>query len=131
MSWIIGVKVAVGVITDPNRRVLITQRPLSASHGGLWEFPGGKLEDNEAADSALIRELKEELGIDVTEYRFLGEIQHHYPTLSVHLIIFQVTQWIGTPLCLEGQLQMLWAFPEDIPKDNFPAANRGIFDMLL
>lgn len=123
-------KVAVGVITDSDNRILVTQRPLHVTHGGLWEFPGGKLNAHETAEHALARELKEELGILITDYELLGELEHTYPGFSVNLIVFQVRQWLGTPSCLEGQLNMQWMLPQEINSEHFPAANKGILDLI-
>lgn len=123
-------KVAVAIITDEQHNILITQRPFHVPHGGCWEFPGGKLETNELAEHALIREIKEEVGIEIHQYQFLGEINHQYPDKSVQLIIFQVTQFSGKPSCLEGQLNMKWIKKDNLNSDDFPEANRGIFDLI-
>lgn len=123
-------KVAVAVIVDDKQRILITQRPLHATHGGSWEFPGGKLEPEELAEDALIRELKEEVGIEVNEYQLLGYVNYDYPDKSVQLIIFMVTRFTGMPLCLEGQLNMKWVKKEELKVDDFPEANHAVFDLI-
>ncbi|MFI4962310.1 MAG: (deoxy)nucleoside triphosphate pyrophosphohydrolase, partial [Legionellales bacterium] len=79
-------KVAVGIITDEKNHILVTQRPLHASHGGFWEFPGGKLEANETPENALIREIKEEVGLEIKDFRWLKEIDYQYPDRDIHLI---------------------------------------------
>lgn len=124
-------KVAIGIIPDNNKRVLITQRPMHASHGGFWEFPGGKLEDNELAEQALIRELKEELGINIIDYRFLGEIKYQYPHYLVHLFVFYIDSYQGTPKCMEDQLNMKWTEVDQLDPSDFPKANHAIIDMIL
>jgi len=124
------VKVVVAVITDEQQRILITQRPLHAPHGGYWEFPGGKLEVGESAEHALIREIKEEVGLDVHQYKLLGHINHDYADKSVQLIVFHVTSFTGTPSRLEGQLDMQWIARERINPELFPEANRKIFDLM-
>lgn len=123
-------KVAIALIMDEQNRLLITQRPLHASHGGFWEFPGGKVEEGESEEGALLREMREELGIDVRTFQFLGEIKHDYPKHSVELFVFKVTQFTGTPRCLDGQLNMRWLEKNKINHDEFPAANRGILDLI-
>jgi 8-oxo-dGTP diphosphatase len=123
-------KVAVALITDDQHRLLITQRPLHVPQGGLWEFPGGKLEANETAQQALVREINEELGINVKKYRLLGELSHQYPDKTVHLIIFHVTEFSGTASCLEGQLNMKWIEKELLNPEDFPEANCAIFELL-
>lgn len=130
MSWKSGVKVAVGVVFDSEKRILITQRPLHVSHGGYWEFPGGKLEHNELAEHALIREIKEELGIDIHECQHMGDVHHTYPDKSVQLIVFKVTNFTGMPHCIEGQLDMKWTALSDLNSNDFPEANHAILDMI-
>jgi 8-oxo-dGTP diphosphatase len=123
-------KVAVAIITDDQQRVLITQRPLHASQGGLWEFPGGKLEADELPEQALIREIKEEVGLSILQYQLLGEIRHQYSDKDVHLIIFHVSKFIGQAACIEGQLGMKWIDKEHLNPHDFPEANHGIFNLI-
>lgn len=123
-------KVAVAVIYDNQNRVLITQRPLHATHGGMWEFPGGKLEDDELPDSALIREIKEEVGVDILEYSFLGEITHNYAQKTVHLLVFSVTKFCGEALRCESQLDLLWVDVDKLANYSFPEANSKIIALL-
>lgn len=123
-------KVAVALISDNQDRFLITQRPMHASHGGYWEFPGGKLESNESAEEALIREIKEELGLEILKHEYLGTIQHQYPDYLVELYIFKVLDFSGEPSCLEGQLSLRWVKKNEIDQENFPQANRGIWDLI-
>lgn len=129
-------KVAVGIVTDAEDRVLITQRSLATSHGGYWEFPGGKLEESETAQQALIREFNEELGIAVTVSRLLGELQHQYQGPNnntygylVHLIVFHISQWQGVPQCLQGQLDLQWVKQEQLAEYRFPEANKEIIEL--
>lgn len=123
-------RVAVAIITDEQGRVLVTQRPLHVAQGGFWEFPGGKLEPHESAEQALCREIKEELDIDVQEFRYLGDIQHQYPKQLVHLLVFHVVQFQGQPSCREGQLGMKWIAKEQLNEHEFPEANCAIFRLL-
>lgn len=130
MSWKSCVKVVVAIITDEQHRILITQRPYHVPHGGLWEFPGGKLEPNELADQALLREIKEEVGLNILKHQFLGEIHYQYPDKFVQLIVFLITQFSGTPSCLEGQLNIKWIEQSSLKPQDFPEANHGIFDLI-
>lgn len=123
-------KVAVAIITDHENRVLIAQRPLHATQGGLWEFPGGKLKTNETAKEALVREVREETGIEVGASQLLAEINHQYPDKIVQLIVFHVLEYSGTPQCLEGQLDIKWAHPDSLNPSDFPEANDAIFKLL-
>lgn len=124
------IQVAVAVIVDEEQRILITQRPLHAPHGGCWEFPGGKLEINELPEHALIREVREEVGLEVQDYRFLGEVNHQYSDKSVQLLIFLVTEFLGKPQCIEGQLAMQWVKHNELNPDLFPEANRHVIALI-
>ncbi|STX47455.1 Mutator protein MutT [Legionella hackeliae] len=96
----------------------------------MWEFPGGKLESNEAPAEALIREIKEEVGIDILSYRFLKEITHSYPTRTVSLLIFEVRDFNGKASCLESQMDLRWVSINDLSTYNFPEANSKIIELL-
>jgi 8-oxo-dGTP diphosphatase len=124
------IRVAVAIIVDEDRRILITQRPLHSSHGGFWEFPGGKLEHHELPEHALIREVKEEVGLQVLNYRYLGEVNHAYSDKSVQLLIFLVTEFSGTPLCAEGQLALTWKKQSELNPNHFPEANREVIALI-
>ncbi|MBI5460857.1 MAG: Nudix family hydrolase [Gammaproteobacteria bacterium] len=123
MSAIIHVVAA--VIVNARGEVLISLRHAQAHQGGLWEFPGGKVEPGEAAYAALRRELHEELGIDVEKARPLIRIPHRYPDKSVLLDVWRVTDFSGEPHGREGQ-PVQWVTPERLPDFDFPAANRPI-----
>ncbi len=124
------IRVAVAIISNAEQRILVTQRPLHAPHGGYWEFPGGKLETNELPEQALVREIKEELGLEVLAYQLLGEVNHQYSERTVQLIIFLVTQFSGTPECMEGQLAMKWLKKNEFNPQEFPAANHKIIELI-
>lgn len=123
-------KVVVAIITDEERRILITQRAPYASHGGMWEFPGGKLEPDESATSALIREVKEEVGIEVLEYAFLGEVSHVYSHQAVTLLVYHVSSHRGEAMCCEDQTDMRWVDIANLATFEFPEANHIIMGML-
>ena len=117
--------VAVGVIVDDRGHILITRRPGHVHQGGLWEFPGGKIEAGENTSQTLARELEEELGIRPRDMRPLITLRHHYPERAVRLEVWRVTAWRGKPRAREGQA-MRWIEPADLPTLPFPAANRPI-----
>ena len=123
-------KVAVAVIFDSEKRILITQRPLHAPHGGMWEFPGGKLEEQELPEAALIREIKEEVGIDVLEHHFLGEIVHYYAAKKVSLLIFSIDKYQGKPVCREAQMDLRWVAADSLKDYHFPEANIQIIELI-
>lgn len=95
--------VAAAVIRDGAGRVLLAQRPAHLHLGGLWEFPGGKLEPGEDIHRGLAREIKEELGIEVLSHRPLIRVLHYYPEKAVLLDVHLVQKWQGAPRGLEGQ----------------------------
>ena len=117
--------VAVGVIKDRDGRILISLRHDAAHQGGLWEFPGGKVDSGEAVEQALVRELREELDISVQEIVPLIEIKHQYTDLNVLLDVWTVTLFSGEPSGLEGQT-IKWVSPEQLTTYTFPEANYPI-----
>ncbi|MDP3561315.1 MAG: 8-oxo-dGTP diphosphatase MutT [Legionellaceae bacterium] len=123
-------KVAVAIIIDPEERILITQRPMSAPHGGMWEFPGGKLEMNESAVDALIREVKEEVGLDIIQYEFLTQIDYDYQEKFVSLLVYTVHHFQGTATCLESQDDLRWVKKDELEQFRFPEANAVILNII-
>lgn len=117
--------VAVGVIRDLDGNILLSQRARHAHQGGLWEFPGGKLEPGETAAQALQRELLEEVGIRVTASAPLIKIRHDYGDKQVLLDVWNVTAFEGQAQSCENQL-IRWIKPEQLGEFNFPAANLPI-----
>ncbi len=121
--------VVVGIVVDAQGRILITRRADHAHQGGLWEFPGGKLEAGEPAQAGLIRELREELGIRVRAAQPLMTIRHSYPDKAVLLDVWRIEDYTGDPRGLEGQ-PMRWVAPGELSDWNFPAADEPIIDAL-
>ena len=98
------IHVMAAVIRDAERRILIAKRPDDAHQGGLWEFPGGKLEPGESRLEALQRELHEELGITVQQARPLIDLQHNYPDKHIRLDVWEVSEFTGTAHGAEGEV---------------------------
>lgn len=117
--------VAVGVIKNNEGQVLISFRHESSHQGGLWEFPGGKVESKETVEQALIRELKEELDILVEASVPLIKIKHQYKDLEVLLDVRTVTLFSGEPRGLEGQ-EVKWVDLDQLTSHKFPEANYPI-----
>jgi 8-oxo-dGTP diphosphatase len=118
-------QVAVGVIKNSEGKILISRRHESLHQGGLWEFPGGKIEASETVETALARELKEELNITVTMATPLITVNHHYPDRHVQLKVFLVEQFSGEVQSCEGQ-PFKWVEPMNLNHYAFPAANQPI-----
>lgn len=119
------IHVAVAVLTNDRGEVLVSLRSAQAHQGGLWEFPGGKLEPGEAPYAALKREVHEELDITVQAARPLIRVPHRYPDKHVLLDVWRVTAFAGTARGREGQ-PIAWVAPAELHADNFPAANTPI-----
>lgn len=122
--------VVAGVIRDDEGRVLLAQRPQGRHMEGLWELPGGKVRDDEAPAKALIRELDEELGIEVEVGDPLTFAVHEEPGLRVLLLFFSVRIVDGEPTGLEGQA-LAWAEADDLPSYPTPPADAGLVQLLI
>jgi len=121
--------VAVAAIRDDQNRLLISKRHEHLHQGGLWEFPGGKIEAGETIHQALVREIHEELGIDVLDARPLIKIPHKYSDRSVCLHVWLVETFSGNPQGKEGQ-KIRWVEQNELHQYTFPAANRTIVSAL-
>jgi 8-oxo-dGTP diphosphatase len=124
-----AVHVAVGVILNANQQVLIARRPMGSHQGGLWEFPGGKVETGESLQQALFRELKEELAIEVSECSALVTIEHDYGDKLVLLDVCMVRAFTGDAVGVEGQV-LRWVGLDQLGEYQFPAANKPIVELL-
>jgi 8-oxo-dGTP diphosphatase len=123
------VHVAVAAIRDARGRVLLCRRPDHAHLGGLWEFPGGKIEAGETLEQALAREIREEVGLEVAVHRPLMRVPHRYPDKSVLLDVHLVTGFAGEAHGREGQ-PVAWVPPCDIHRYALPDADRPIVTAL-
>lgn len=119
------IRVVAAVIHNDRGEVLIARRPEHKHQGGLWEFPGGKVEEGESADHALVRELGEELGITPSLYRPLLTVEHHYPDKAVRLEVWRVTAFTGEAHGAEGQ-PVSWVPVRQLAEFDFPEANAPI-----
>ena len=122
--------VAVALV-DIDGRVLIAQRPKGKSMAGLWEFPGGKVEEGEQPEAALIRELEEELGIDVSEnclapFTFAS---HSYDDFHLLMPLYVCRVWDGTVTPKEGQV-LKWVRPLQLKEYPMPPADVPLVAML-
>jgi 8-oxo-dGTP diphosphatase len=121
--------VVAAVIRDADRRVLLTKRPPGSHMGGLWEFPGGKVDDGEAPDIALARELREELGLEVRVEQPITFAVHEEPGLRILLLFYAVTIVDGEPRGREGQA-VEWVPVTELPSYDTPPADAEIMRCL-
>lgn len=122
-------RVVCAIIQRQDGRVLIARRLPHQPLGGLWEFPGGKLEPGESEHEALVRELMEEIGIQPLKAHHWMDVRHPYPEREVVLHIWRVSAWEGEPCGRLGQL-LDWVVPAALKTRDFPAANRPIVHAL-
>ncbi|MFQ5953903.1 MAG: bifunctional GNAT family N-acetyltransferase/(deoxy)nucleoside triphosphate pyrophosphohydrolase [Kiloniellales bacterium] len=125
------VLVAAGALVDPDSRVLLAQRPPGRPMAGSWEFPGGKVKPGETPEAALVRELKEELGIDVSAsclapFTFAS---HRYDDFHLLMPLYLCRVWEGTPTPREGQ-RVAWVRPRRLGDYPMPPADLGLVAML-
>jgi 8-oxo-dGTP diphosphatase len=123
--------VAAAALVDIDSRVLIARRPAGKAMAGLWEFPGGKVHDGETPEAALIRELKEELDIDVTQ-SCLGAFtfaSHAYDDFHLLMPLYLCRKWEGTVRPLEGQA-LEWVSPMRLADYPMPPADKPLVAML-
>jgi 8-oxo-dGTP diphosphatase len=125
------VLVAACALVDVDGRVLVARRPPGKMMAGLWEFPGGKLAAGEAPEMALIRELREELGID-TEASCLAPVtfaSHAYDGFHLLMPLYVCRVWRGEPQAREGQT-LRWLHPRDLRDLPMPPADRPLIPVL-
>ena len=123
------IHVAVGLVLDSDR-VFVAQRDQDAHQGGLWEFPGGKVDAGETVEAAVSRELNEELGIFVDYAEPVMQIKHDYTDRIVLLDVWQIARYRGEPSGCEGQ-PVKWLAINELLAEQFPAANQAIVDWLV
>jgi len=123
--------VAAAALVDPDGRVLVTQRPAGKQLAGFWEFPGGKVEIGERPEAALIRELKEELAIDVSESCLapLTFASHAYEDFHLFMPLYVCRRWKGIVNGHEGQA-LKWLRPRDLRGLTMPPADTPLIPFL-
>jgi 8-oxo-dGTP diphosphatase len=126
------VLVAAVALIDADGRVLLSQRPDGKTLAGLWEFPGGKIEQGERPEVALIRELKEELAIDVTESCLapLTFASHAYEDFHLLMPLYVCRRWKGEMTAMERQV-LKWVRAKDLRNHAMPPADLPLIPHLL
>lgn len=124
--------VVVGILINGKNEVLIALRPPHVVQPGVWEFPGGKVEDNETLENALIREFQEEIGITILDSEFFLEIQKPHPEKNILLVLhtFYIDEFEGVPHGRENQ-EIRWAPIDTLNNYIFPEANAEIVKYLI
>ena len=123
------VHVAVAVIVNSKKKVLLALRQAHQHQGNLWEFPGGKVESDESVYQALVREIEEEIGLTISSAQDFITLSHDYDEQSVLLDVWWVNEYFGEPIGREGQ-QLRWCAIDDLVNTDFPAANIAIIEAL-
>ena len=118
-------------LIDADGRVLLTQRPAGKAMAGLWEFPGGKIEPGETPETALIRELDEELGVDTWASCLapLTFASHAYPDFHLLMPLFACRKWTGIPVGRESQT-LKWVPPRELKDFPMPPADIPLIPIL-
>jgi|TARA_B110000467_G_scaffold161474_1_gene182649 8-oxo-dGTP diphosphatase len=124
-----NIEVAAGILIDKNKRILLAQRSHLKIFPLQWEFPGGKLEKSESIESALIRELKEELNIEIRETEFLMELKHDYDAFRVKIHFYLVRSWSGLAIGNESQL-IQWYSIDQLSDVDLLAADTPVIKVL-
>ncbi len=123
--------VVAAALTNEVGEILLQKRPEGRQMGGLWEFPGGKVEQGESPESALVRELKEELGVDVDPSNLipLTFASARNGDRNMVLLLFRCTQWIGEPVALDSP-ELKWRLPADMDSLSMPPADVPLVEFL-
>jgi 8-oxo-dGTP diphosphatase len=118
-------QIGVAVICNKSGQILIDRRKLGGAMGGMWEFPGGKIEAAETVADCIVREIREELGIQIAVGEHLISIEHTYPTFQITLIVHNCQHISGIPQPIECD-EIRWVNVSDLDKYQFPEANSAI-----
>ena len=122
------IEVVAGIIYK-NNKFIIAQRNLNKSQGGLWEFPGGKVEKYESYERALIREIKEELNADIEVNEYIGESIYQYPEKDIKLIFYKAKLLSDRIELLEHE-SYKWITKDEKDKYEFAGADKVVFYLI-
>ncbi|WP_052283028.1 8-oxo-dGTP diphosphatase MutT [Kluyvera genomosp. 1] len=123
-------QISVGIIRNAEGEIYITQRAADAHMANKWEFPGGKIEEGESAEQAVVRELQEEVGITATSLQQFDKLEYQFPDRHITLWFWLVEGWEGEPWGKEGQPGR-WIAQQNLVVDEFPPANAPIIEKLI
>jgi len=122
--------ICIAIVQNEAQQYLISRRQKGQHLAGKWEFPGGKLEQSEALEEAMKRELKEEVGLIATKFSLFETLDFQYPDLELTLHFFLVTQFDGKAESIEGQ-EIKWVSHSELSDYDFPKANKSVLNKLL
>jgi mutator protein MutT len=122
-------RIGVAAIWNQTGQILIDRRKVGGTMGGLWEFPGGKIEPGETVEACIVREIQEELEIEITVGEHLISIEHTYPTFHLTLTVHHCQHISGVPQPIESE-EIRWVNIGDLNNYQFPAANIAIINAL-
>jgi len=123
------IRVVAAALYDAQGRVLIAERPRGTHMAGRWEFPGGKVTPGEDERAALVRELAEELGIEVWDAQPFMRLTHAYPDRDVELSLWIIVSYAGTPESLDAQ-RLRWVLPAQLAREDILEADRPFIEAL-
>ena len=126
----IRVHVAVGIVVNLQGEILIAKRSADQHQGGLWEFPGGKVEEGETVEAALKREFLEEVNLELRSLESALQIHHDYRDKQVLLDVYLCKRFSGQARGLEGQ-PLKWVPVGELSNYAFPKANQAIIDWIV
>ena len=121
-------EVVAGILAR-GEQVLIAERVGDGPFTGLWEFPGGKLKRGESREDGLRRELREEIGVTISEFHHLVQLDHRYPDRHVRIDFFVVTGWRGEPNGRESQ-ELRWVSRRRLPQERLLPADEPVVEAL-
>lgn len=124
------IKVAVGIVFNADKEVLVGQRVVKDRYFDKWEFPGGKLESGETVEQALTREFKEEVGISLGATQRFMEVAHDYPDRQVALFVRTASEYTGLVRSLEGQA-LKWVAVQELSDLDFLQGNQVMIEKLI
>ncbi len=119
------IDVVAAVIQNDEGKILIAQRNLQKAQGGLWEFPGGKIESNETKEEAIVREIKEEMDIEIKVIGYIAQKIYNYPNKDINLIAMECKHVSGNIKLIEHE-DIKWVNKNDLTKFNFAPADEFI-----
>jgi 8-oxo-dGTP diphosphatase len=125
-----SIEVVAAIIEDSSGAILVAKRALHKHQGGLWEFPGGKVEAGETLAAALQREIDEELGLQIVQAKPFTSLKHVYPEQEVTLHIWHVTEFKGQAQGRENQA-IAWVRKQQLGDLDFPQANQQVLALFL